>query len=230
MTGLFVMIDGMEGSGKGTVIKAITSLYEDVFDLAMYSKEAKEFPPLSAVREKVVISVEPTYAAVGYAIRQELLRSDYKYAALTQAHVFALDREILYNQLLIPLKKMGKTIIQERGIVSSLVYQPVQHGTLSLRDIMHIQGNKIAIQNAPDFLIIVKADPDRIAERKNLENLFFLRKIAERFESDWLKNVFERFGTTVVYLDANCSLHQLEERAKQVYKEYVLQGQTKLKG
>jgi thymidylate kinase len=70
---------------------------------------------------------------------------------MTTAHAFALDRQILYNKFILPALKAGKTIIQERGVVSSLVYQPIQMENLTLRDLLNIDGNNIAIRNAPNF-------------------------------------------------------------------------------
>ena len=105
---------------------------------------------------------------------------------------------------------------------------------LTLRDIMHIPGNTLAIKNAPDFLIIVKSDPDVIASRLKkddkgiFDNLFFQRKIEERFESEWLKQIFERFGTKVLYIDGNCSISELRERALKLFKDYIMEGQKTL--
>ena len=234
MKGKFVMIDGIDGSGKGVILGAIKDQYEQVYDLRKYTKENNSFPSIDKIKQEIITSAEPTNIYVGAAIREELLRGEHKYSGLTTAHAFALDREILYNKFIIPALKAGKTIIQERGVISSLVYQPVQLEKLTLRDLMHIQGNILAIKNAPDFLIIVKADPDAIAARLKkdetgiFDSLFFQRKIEERFESDWLKQIFERFGTKVLYLDGNCSISELKERALKLFKDYVMEGQETL--
>lgn len=234
MKGQFIMIDGIDGSGKGVILEVVKDHYENVFDLRDYTKENNSFPNVSEINHEVIISAEPTNLYVGAAIRNELLRGEHKYSGLTTAHAFALDREILYNRLIIPALKAGKTIIQERGVVSSLVYQPVQLEQLTLRDLMKISGNTLSIRNAPDFLIIVKADPDVIAARLKkdakgiFDSLFFQRKIEERFESEWLKQIFERFGTKVLYLDGNCALSELKEQALKLFKDYIMEGQKTL--
>jgi dTMP kinase len=235
MKGKFIMIDGIDGSGKGVILEAIKENFEHIFDLRQYTKENNSFPDIADIKQEIIISAEPTNLYVGAAIRNELLRGEHKYSGLTTAHAFALDREILYNCFIIPALKAGKTIIQERGIVSSLVYQPIQLEKLSLRDLMNIPGNTLAIKNAPSFLIIVKANPEVIASRIHkdqkgiFDNLFFQRKVEERFESEWLKQVFERFGSKVLYVDGDCSKLELRERALKLFNDYVLEGQKTLK-
>jgi len=230
MKGKFIIVDGIDGSGKGVVIDALKQFFEHSFDLREYTKENKRFPKIEEIRQDVIISCEPTYLYVGAAIRDELLRGEHHYSALTAAHAFALDREILYNRFIIPALKAGKTIIQERGIISSLVYQPVQLEQLSLRDIMNISGNRVAIRNAPNFIMIIKVAPDAIIDRKKkrgiFDNLFFQRKIEERFESDWLRQVFERFGTKMLYIDGNCSQEELREKALHIMKSQVIGART----
>lgn len=232
MKGTFIMIDGIDGAGKGVIIEEIKGLFKHVFDLREYTKEHKAFPRIEDIKQDVIISSEPSYLYVGAAIRDELLRGQHKYSGLTTAHAFALDREILYNSFTIPALKAGKTIIQERGVISTLVYQPVQLEQLSLRDIISIPGNMLAIKNAPNYVMIVKANPDVIASRLKkdniFDNLFFQRKIEERFESEWLRQVFERFGSKVLYLDGNCSISELKERAVKLFKDCVLEGQKSL--
>ena len=134
------------------------------------------------------------------------------YSGLSTAHAFSLDREILYKKLIIPALKSGKTIIQERGVVTSLVYQPVQNPgeRISLTDVINLHGNKVTLKHAPDLLIITIIDPDismkRLDGREKKDNaifekMIFQRKIAERYSSEWLKKLFETHGSKVVYLE-----------------------------
>ena len=233
MKGNFVMIDGIDGSGKGVILDTVKENFK-TFDLREFIKENRRFPKVSEINEEIVISSEPSNLYVGDAIREELLRGEHKYSGTTAAYAFALDREILYNNFIIPARKAGKTIIQERGVISSLVYQPVQQEQLSLRDLINIPGNRLAIKNAPDFLIIVKVTPEIVASRsrKNdysiFDSLFFQRKVEERFESEWLKQIFERFGCKVLYLDGNCSISELKQKALNLIKNYCLEGQQTL--
>lgn len=235
MKGFFVMIDGLDGSGKGTVVDALKNHLEKtkkVFDLKVYEKEKNEIPELDEVKEyDVLISSEPTYACIGRVIRDEIVRDNKRrYSALTTAHAFALDREILYRKLLVPALHLGKTVIQERGVVTSLVYQPVQHERLTLMDIINIPGNRLALEHPPDVLIITQVSPETVIQRLKqrehkkdnaiFEELVFQRKIAERYESDWLKKIFESKKSRVMYLNTDkISEEETKQKAVAVWEE-----------
>lgn len=212
------MIDGLDGSGKGTAVTALKEYFESegkkVFDLREYWKENDSIPEIDEIMQyDVICSAEPTFSGVGKIIREEIVRSnDRKYSGMSTAQAFSLDREILYKKLLLPAKKAGKIILQERGITTSLVYQPIQNEKMQLKEILGLPGNQLAVKNSPDILIIVKADPEIVMERLGkrekddqaiFENLVFQRKVQARFQSDWIKKLFGHYGSKIIYLDTN---------------------------
>jgi dTMP kinase len=234
--GYFVMVEGLDGSGKGIAVSGLRDYFiaqgKKVFDLREHWKENLNIPEINDIMEyDVICSCEPTYSYVGKAIRDELIRNNVrKYSGMTTAHAFSLDREILYKKLILPAIKEGKIVIQERGVPTSLVYQPIQNEAINLKDIINLPGNKLAIKSAPDLLIIVKIEPietmNRIKNRnKNdnaiFENLVFQQKAQVRFESDWLHNLFTSFGSKIVYLDTNppVSVDDTKKKAVQIYLE-----------
>lgn len=218
MSGKFLMVDGLDGAGKGVVIDSLRHYFDEqgkkILDLREYWKDNNEIPELSEVQEyDVICSAEPTFSMIGKVIREEIVRqNDRKYSGLSTAHAFALDREILYRKLLLPAISAGKTVIQERGVITSIVYQPIQLEKINLKDIINLPGNRLALKNAPDLLIILKAEPNvimnRLSERGKkdhaiFENLMFQKKVEMRYESEWLRKLFMQFGSKVVYLDTN---------------------------
>jgi dTMP kinase len=234
--GTFLMVDGPDGSGKGTVINAIKEYLitqgKRVFDLRDYWKEHNEIPEAEEVKDfDVLCSAEPTFSMVGKVIREEIVRDNgRKYSGLSTAHAFSLDREILYRKLLIPAREAGKTILQERGVVTSIVYQPVQLEQMNLQDIINLPGNRLALRNAPDVLVILRVDAvaamKRLAERGKkdhaiFENLLFQRKLEQRYESEWLRRLFENSGSRVLLLDTNPPLtaRDTKENAVKLWQE-----------
>jgi dTMP kinase len=211
------MVDGLDGSGKGTIVDGLAELAESkalkVLDVRKYCREKEEFPSTEEINAAdIIVSCEPTYCYVGKAIRDELVRaSERTYSAWTLAHAFSLDREILYQRVIIPALKAGKIIFQERGLVSSLVYQPVQEH-IQLSELLKLPGNKLAMQNAPSLLLIAKVSPETVVKRLGqrakkdnsiFDNLSFQRKLEERYNSEWLKHLFEQHGSKVDYIDTN---------------------------
>lgn len=237
MKAKFIMVDGLDGSGKGTVVNTLKDYLEKkgkkIFDLREHCKQHTAFPEFKEIQDyDVIVSTEPTYSYIGKAIREEIVKeSERKYSGLSTAYAFALDREVLYKKIIIPAIDNGKIIIQERGVVSSFVYQPVQLERISLRDIMELPGNRLAMKYAPSLLIITKVDPQvvihRLRERQKqdhaiFEKLVFQRQIAERYESGWLRNLFESKGSKVEFLDTNYpkTVEDTQKAAIDIWEEF----------
>jgi len=238
MDGKFLMVDGLDGAGKGVVIDALKEYFAakdmKILDLRDYWKEHNEIPEIDEVAEyDVICSAEPTFSMVGKVLREEIIRDNKrKYSGLSTAHAFSLDREVLYRKLLMPARALGKIIIQERGVITSIVYQPIQLERLNLNDIINLPGNRLALKNAPDLLIITKVEPqvvmNRLASRGKkdhaiFENLLFQRKVEMRYESDWLRKLFEKYRSKVVYLDTNPPRTEEDTRlnAVKIWKEHM---------
>ena len=231
----FLMVDGLDGSGKGTIIEAVKKFCEDskltILNLKEYCLEHISYPTTEEIaKHDVILSHEPSYSFIGRAIREELIDKAKDYSALSMTHAFALDREILYKKVIIPAIRLDKIIIQERGIITSVVYQPVQE-RIQLNEIIHLPGNKLALQHAPNLLVITKVTPE-VAVNRNMgknevstvfENLFFQRKIEERYNSEWLKSLFERFGTDVRYIDTNPpkGIEEIQKEAIELWKNLL---------
>lgn len=183
----------------------------------------------------VLLSEEPTYGWVGAAIREEVIKKNNRtYSAHFTAQLYAADRFILYKRDLLPALERGKHIIQSRSILSSLVYQPLQkrlpeEQPLCIEEILSLDGNQFALSNAPDLLIIptlnnVDTALERLAQREKkdlsiFENKEFLLLIKSVYESDFVRCLFEKYGTTVRYLDTSTSVKKTKEDALAIYKE-----------
>ncbi len=239
MHGKFVMVDGLDASGKGTIVRSLgewaTSKGMKVLYFNEFCKEFHRFPETEEIMEyDVLVTDEPTYSYVGQAIREELIKDNGReYSAMTIAQAFALDREILYKRLIIPALKAGKIIFQERGVVSSAVYQPA-HGKIPLSEIINLPGNRLALQHAPNLLIILQVNAEAVIGRLGartkkddaiFENLAFQKKLEERYSSDWLRSLFEQHGSVVKYLDTNPpkTIEESKEEARRIWEEFYAQ-------
>ena len=233
----FVIVDGLDGSGKGTIVDALQKWAErkgmKILDLRSYCREKNTFPePDEIAQHDAIVSAEPTFCYVGKAIREELIRAtERQYPATSIAQAFALDREILYKRVLIPAIKAGKYVFQERGISSSLVYQPVQEH-IQLSELMRLAGNKTAMQFAPGLFIIATVKPETVIQRLGnrqkkdysiFDNLSFQRNIDSRFRSDWLKQLFEQHGSQVVYVstDEPKTADETQNEAVKVFEDFL---------
>jgi dTMP kinase len=233
--GILVMVDGIDGSGKAAIIKSLTDWAEakklKILDLKDYCKTKRTFPePEEISKYDCLISAEPTYSMVGQAIREEIIRDNNRpYSAWTTAEAFSLDREILYRRVIIPALEQGKIIFQERGVTTSIVYQPVQKEPLELEKILNLSGNKLALEYRPDLIIIALVDPKeavrRLAERDKKDNVIFeklpfLEKITERFSAPWFRELMEKHGSKVVYLKTDKTVYDTMEESVNIWENF----------
>lgn len=237
--GILVIVDGIDGSGKGTIVKALADWAAaekmKVLDLKEYWKTKHTFPePEEVAKYDVLVSAEPTFSMVGQAIREEIVRDNGRhYSAWTTAEAFSLDREILYRRIIIPALEQGKIIFQERGVTTSIIYQPIQEEPLELQKILELSGNKLALEYRPDLLIITEVDPKeamrRLAERNKKDNtifekLPFLEKIAERFSAPWFRELMESRGSEFVYLKTDKTVYDTMEEAVTIWEKFYCRG------
>jgi len=237
MKGIFIMVDGLDASGKSLIINTFKdwsfSKKLKVFVLKDYCTEHKDLPEAEEIKDfDVIISNEPTDALVGKAIRDELIKQNSRdYSASTIAQAFSLDREILYKRVIIPALKQNKIVFQDRGVVSTFVYQPVQEH-IPLNELIKLPGNRLALEYAPNLLILTKVSPEVVMERiekKGMSsatiftNLLFQRKISERYNSIWLRELFERFGTKIVYISTEppATEEDTKKKAIEILEEFL---------
>lgn len=225
---MFIMLDGIDGSGKSTVISAwkeyLIQQGNAIFDLRNYWQSTGKYPDLEETRSyDFIFSCEPTFAGMGKVIREELIRNGTNYPAQAIAEAYSLDRLILYNKIHLPLIKNGKVIIQDRGVCTSLAYQTAQQQGLNFANVSELPGNKLALENRPDHLIIMKMNPEtgakRIKQRLDkqddsiFEKIEFMKKLSEIYYSEEYQNIFTSRGTNIHFLNAELEIDIMKREA-----------------
>lgn len=263
--GKLIVLEGLDGIGKGTQLKALEELFESegiaeqvqhnpskqsfegkrVFDLHHHWTRYHFHPQFDTVLKNnyvdlnsfdVLISAEPTYVGAGRSIREEVICDNgRRYSAQLTAQLYAIDRMVLDKRVTLPALNAGKIVVKSRSVVSSLVYQPIQAQEkgekLSVEEVLSLEGNQFAMQHAPNLLVIATIkNPDdlmkRLTQREKkddaiFENINFQLKIKPHYESQWLKELFEKEGTKVEYLDAGISLESTKEQIVRIVKTCI---------
>lgn len=155
--GVFIVFEGIDGSGKSTHIKALA---EELRDRG-YS---------------VLQTSEPSRDRIGNFIRRYAERNDSRLTPETEALLFAADRFEHVKTVIEPTLRRGRIVISDRYLHSSLAYQGA--GGLEVDWIREM--NRFAPK--PDLGILLDILPEfslqRVNRRKTVfEDSDYLRKV-----------------------------------------------------
>ncbi len=223
MNGKLVHIEGIDGSGKSTVMDACRSWAEErgarFVDAVEFMKRERRLPRLEDVGDATgLLTAEPTFAWIGSAIREEIIakHDDGRvYTGAETADAFALDRLVLFRRLIIPFltDHPERIVFQDRGLASSLAYQPLQDPSLTTANLLARPGNAQTLAFPPTLLILIRTEAAaalaRVAGRtdKRDNDIFddanFQSRLAIRFLSDDVLGPFKQAGTIIGEIDGN---------------------------
>lgn len=215
---MFVMVDGVDGSGKSTVSRAWRDMFEargmKIFDTVLFEKANGRIATIEDVGDaQVICSAEPGYAGIGKHIRENMLKPGSPFTAQQVTEAFAEHRRERYEALIIPAIKRKLLIVQDRGITSSLAYQPAMSPDVTEDFVASLPGNQLALEWRPDVVIICEVTPDvalaRLAKRSDksddamFEQQDYMMRIAQRFTVDSWKTYLQKKGTQFISFDAD---------------------------
>lgn len=233
--GLFIMVDGIDGSGKSTIVKSWKEFLigegKKVFELKEYWLQNGKYPTYEEIKQfDFIFTSEPTYVGIGKVLREELINKDLNYPEKAIAHAFSLDRLVLYHKIIIPALNDGKIIISDRGVSTSLCYQSLS-GKLSIKDLCEMVGNALALENAPHHLILMKVEAENAIKRLGsrsekqdnavFEQIDFQTKAATLFNSDEFQKLFTAHGSEVHYLPSVDGIDIMKAEALELLKDLI---------
>lgn len=207
MKGLVIALEGQDGTGKSTVIDAITGYFDEM--------------GLDYINAR-----EPGSTDIGEKIRDILAdkaNKDMDYH--TEALLFAASRSELYDKVIKPNVEKGTSVILDRFLLSSLAYQGVVRG-LGVDEVMKI--NDFFLDGfRPDLTILMDLDAKESYERlKKLGELDRIESLGEDFQERvhlaYLK-LYEENHMKLIKLDGTKDreslAHEALEEVKKLMKE-----------
>jgi len=156
--GKFIVIEGLDGSGKTTQAKLIA---------ARLSRS-----------HNAIYTAEPSQGKIGTYIREACLYGENRLLNTVEALLFAADRiEHVENEIK-PALAEGRLVLSDRYVYSSLAYQ----GSAGLSTAWISEINKHALK--PDFAVFIDVLPEDVLQRLRrrrsvMENLETQRKVRE---------------------------------------------------
>jgi dTMP kinase len=191
----FITLEGVEGSGKSTIINFIKD-------------------SLETSGKKVVVTREPGGIDIAEQIRSVILDpKNTKMEGRTEALLYAAARRQHLVEKVVPSLNEGYIVLCDRFVDSSLAYQGYARG-LGISEVFSI--NKFAIGDLmPDLTLYLDLDPQiglsRIAKNKereinrlDLEEINFHVNVREGYEE-----VMKMFPERMVRIDANQEVEEV---------------------
>lgn len=201
---MFITFEGGEGSGKTSLIKAISTYLTD-----------NNIPHIT--------TREPGGSNIAEQIRKIILdNKNTDLSSKTEALLFAASRTQHLEEIVLPALNDGKVVLCDRYLDSSLAYQGYAR-SLGMETILKI--NHYAVEHMPDVTYYIDSDPEiglkratsrGGANRLDNETLDFHKKVREGY----LK-VASMYQDRVVIIDGNCNMETLIKRILDKIKEIL---------
>ncbi len=206
---MFFVFDGIDGSGKSTQLQLFAGWLEE---------QGRE----------VVVCKDPGSTMLGEQLRRLLLdRHQTPIAMRTEMLLFTTARTQLVEEVVRPALAAGKTIVLDRYILSTVVYQGYA-GELDPQDIWTV--NQIATGGLiPDVTFVFDLPPDkamtRLFQRENrsldrLESrgLEYFSRVRDGFLTE-----AERWHVGVEVIDADPSVEAVQANVRELASLYLNQ-------
>jgi dTMP kinase len=184
--GIFIVIEGNDGSGKTTQINLL---------------KEKLIPKYG---DNIVFTREPGGIDICERIRDIIMDDgNTNMNPVTELLLFAASRAQLVADVIKPALEAGKVVICDRYIHSTMAYQGFGRG-MDLDMINRIC--EYAIQDIePDLVIWLRTDPEEALKRRGTDlnrmdknGLEFNKRVEDGYKTIWLESMDANVGDTVV--------------------------------
>jgi len=200
--GLFISFEGADGCGKSTQIKLFAEY-------------------LKSIGEDVVLTREPGGTVISEKIRTLILDPEFKEECdVCEMLLFAASRAQHVAELIKPSVEMGKVVLCDRFVDSSIAYQAYGRGLGEQVEIV----NGFAVQGCmPDitFFLDISAEEGRKRnqntgkdDRMEEEAITFHNKVYEGY-----RKLAKKYSDRYVVIDASRSIDEVFEQIKKAYEQ-----------
>lgn len=203
MKGIFITVEGPDGSGKTTQLQLLVrSLTEKGYE--------------------VVVTREPGGTKVGNSIREVLLSPEHdEMTPRVEMMLYAASRAQNIDQVIRPALKRGAIVVCDRFVDASIAYQGygLQY---DLNQILSL--NEWATAGIkPDLTFLFDLPPDQASRRMKDRGQF--DRIESRDESfhqrvyDGFKKILEQHPDRMVRIDANATIEMIQDEVLDITLE-----------
>ncbi len=202
MKGIFIVVEGPDGSGKSTQIALLREYLNDI-DC------------------ECLITREPGGTVIGEAIRKIILNTEYKEMSdVTEMLLYAASRAQLMSEVIVPALEEGKIVISDRFVDSSIVYQGIARGlgvdtvaAVNAPGIGSCQPDCIFFIDIPEEEGIRRKKVQKKLDRMEKENIDFHTMVSRGY-----RQVLSG-RKEVIYVDGSASIEQIQQQIREEIKK-----------
>ena len=152
MKGLFIVMEGPDGSGKTTQINLLKEYLEE----AGY---------------ECLITREPGGTVIGEEVRQLILNPEHKeMSPVTEMLLYAASRAQLVHEVIGPAIDQGKIVRSDRFVDSTIVYQGIAR-KLGISTVSAVNAPGIGIYRPDGIFFIDLSEAEGLRRKKEQKNL-----------------------------------------------------------
>lgn len=198
MPGIFIVMEGPDGSGKSTQIALLQKYLEEM-------------------GWECLVTREPGGTAIGEEIRKIILNPEHKEMSdVTEMLLYAASRAQLMAEVIIPSLEQGKIVISDRFVDSSIVYQGIARG-LGVDTVAAVNAPGIG-KYKPDYIFFIDITEEEGIRRKKIQkNLDRLEQESIDFHAmvseGYRKVLSER--EEVIYIDGTASVDSIQMKIRE---------------
>ncbi len=205
MKGLFISIEGPDGSGKSTQIENIRKFFADK-------------------NIEIVFTREPGGTPIGERIREIILDNSFKEMDyMTEAMLYAASRAQHVAQIIRPALEAGKVVVCDRFVDSSIAYQGYGR---HLGEAVEVINSYAVKECMPDVTFLLKVDPNvgktRIKANRETEDRLEHEKMA--FHREVFEGYLElekQYPGRIVGIDASMGIEEIRDEIYRKLEEII---------
>ncbi|MBQ4467792.1 MAG: dTMP kinase [Firmicutes bacterium] len=205
MKGLFISIEGPDGSGKSTQIENIRNFFADK-------------------NIEIVFTREPGGTPIGERIREIILDNSFKEMDyMTEAMLYAASRAQHVAQIIRPALEAGKVVVCDRFVDSSIAYQGYGR---HLGEAVEVINSYAVKECMPDVTFLLKVDPNvgktRIKANRETEDRLEHEKMA--FHREVFEGYLElekQYPGRIVGIDASMGIEEIRDEIYRKLEEII---------
>lgn len=195
--GLFIVFEGIDGCGKSTQVRLLADFY----------------------REKgmnVLMTEEPTRNTPVGDLIQRVLEKEITISPKALQLLFTADRAEHLERIIIPALEVGKTVICDRYLFSTLAYGSL--ASLPMQWLEELNSRFIL----PDFIFYLRVSPEiameRIKKRRSGHSIFEQKRKLEKIVRAY-NQVAEKFRQEWEDIDGEMPINKVADKIKDILSE-----------